>query len=762
MKKYCKWFFWGALYCSMFSTAWASPPYTKLDRIVKVSGVGAKAEQLLFQMAYAAQPICRSNRTDWTWSFGPLPTTIPLKPQTRDEWVQEIHDTIAAHFKLSPGTSIFLAEIDQTPWGYAGIKYQEPLKFDLKGDPTTRLQGGFPNSNPAVLAALDKDNFANPFFDVVIKRGGEPTSALVVRRVPVCKLSLNVIDSAFRYAESNTEEVIVTVPFLQMLSRDELVVVLSHEVSHVALKSHQRRSATRLVARIFFGPIVQVAENHETETSEPQEVELIKADRLAMRMAAGFGVDVTSYANIMQKLAVEEGSFRSPTYRRTRGVSANRKLELERSVELWQSEKKFYGVDGLTIEVVDEMSRLAQKAFTDPEGAFGHSGVSILGNAISANETKLSAGQNSTPSKSSAGGIRPRNLQVETADLNDVEAVPYISDKGQELYRKYLGVKGSRAFAISSGGASAYSSGSGSVDAAFGRDPSERAVAKCSGVSKTPCKLYAVDDRVVWDYQASKLSEKSSEVPIALPSVRSQAASTLSAAPVIGSGFANIRDIDAIPLISDVGRETYRKYLDVRVSRAFAISKEGISASAFGSNPADESLAKDPAERALARCNSIAKSPCKLYAVNEVVVWNRELASTQKNSLRGALPVLSQGSGSTSVGIPMIASGFANIGDIDAIPHIDDRGRERYREWLTKSTPRAVAISPTGTYMFSSGMKPISSDQPNDPIERALALCNSVSKSLCMLYAVNGSVVWVGSARADLPLVAEPNLKATP
>ena len=767
MRKYSKCFFSGVLYCLMLCPAWASLPYTKLDRIVKVAEVGSKAEQLLFQMAYAAQPICRSNRSNWTWSFGPLPTTIPLKPQSRDEWVQEIHDTIATHFKLSPGSSLFLADIDQTPWGYAGIKSQEPIRFDLNGDPSTRLLGLLPDSNPAVLMTLDRDNVANPFFEIGIKRGGGQSAALVVRRVPVCKVSLNVVDSIFRYAESNTDEVVVTVPFLEMLSRDELIAVLSHEVSHVAMKSHKGRPTSRLIARFLLGPVLQSAiqfvENHETETAEPQEADLIKADRLAMRLAAGFGVDVTSYVSIMQKLAVEEGSFRSPTYKRTRGVHANRKLELERSAELWRSDKKFYDVDGLTIEIVEELSRLAHQASTDPAGAFGGSGVSRLRNAIGADETTSSASEHSARPNPFGGGIRARYQQDETADLNDVDAVPYISDKGRELYRKYLAAKGPRAFAISAGGASAHSSGNGSADATLGRDPSERAVAKCNGVSKLPCKLYAVEDRVVWDYQTSKRSENSSQALVGLPSAHPKVVSVSSTVQVIGSGFANIRDVDAIPMISDAGRDMYRKFLDIKGPRAFAISTEGAWATALGGSPVDESLSREPSERAVARCNSIWKSQCRLYAVNDVVVWRPEPASTEHyDSAPRASPALRQVPVPNPLAVPVIASGFANIGDIDAIPYIDAQGREKYREWLTKSTPRAIAISPTGTYILSSGTKPADASLPNDPVERAVILCNRVSKSSCTLYAVNGSVVWVGSAVGNASPVTGSNLKVPP
>jgi hypothetical protein len=94
---------------------------------------------------------------------------------------------------------------------------------------------------------------------------------------------------------------------------------------------------------------------------------------------------------------------------------------------------------------------------------------------------------------------------------------------------------------------------------------------------------------------------------------------------------------------------------------------------------------------------------------------------------------------------PRIASGFAAIDDIDAIPYISDRGRKQYGEWLGWSTPRAFAISPRGTFYATSGLQPREPGLPTDPSERALLLCERNAGMPCRLYAVNGSVVWTPS-----------------
>jgi hypothetical protein len=95
----------------------------------------------------------------------------------------------------------------------------------------------------------------------------------------------------------------------------------------------------------------------------------------------------------------------------------------------------------------------------------------------------------------------------------------------------------------------------------------------------------------------------------------------------------------------------------------------------------------------------------------------------------------------------VIATGFANINDVDAIPFISDRGREGYREWLTKSTPRAFAISDSGRWISTWGINPQNAEDPKDPAERALQRCAKVSNAPCKLYAANGAVVWVKEAQ---------------
>ncbi|MDB5859562.1 MAG: putative Dienelactone hydrolase [Ramlibacter sp.] len=89
-----------------------------------------------------------------------------------------------------------------------------------------------------------------------------------------------------------------------------------------------------------------------------------------------------------------------------------------------------------------------------------------------------------------------------------------------------------------------------------------------------------------------------------------------------------------------------------------------------------------------------------------------------------------------------IASGFAAIDDVDAIPYLSDRGRQHYRDWLAFPTPKAYAISATGYFFGAAGLRPQDSTLPTDPVERAVVGCERAARVQCKLYAVNRSVVW--------------------
>jgi dienelactone hydrolase len=85
---------------------------------------------------------------------------------------------------------------------------------------------------------------------------------------------------------------------------------------------------------------------------------------------------------------------------------------------------------------------------------------------------------------------------------------------------------------------------------------------------------------------------------------------------------------------------------------------------------------------------------------------------------------------------------YASLDNVDAVPYLKDKGREAYRAFLTKSFPRAFAVSSNGAWSWA--------EDGDDPTEQVLASCEKNSKGPCKLYAVNDSVVWSNSQQATI------------
>jgi dienelactone hydrolase len=80
------------------------------------------------------------------------------------------------------------------------------------------------------------------------------------------------------------------------------------------------------------------------------------------------------------------------------------------------------------------------------------------------------------------------------------------------------------------------------------------------------------------------------------------------------------------------------------------------------------------------------------------------------------------------------ATNFAGIHDVNAVPFLSENGKRAYQEYLTKMTPRAFAVSPSGAWCWA--------EEGEDPDARALATCSAKSDKPCHLYSVDEAVVW--------------------
>jgi hypothetical protein len=90
------------------------------------------------------------------------------------------------------------------------------------------------------------------------------------------------------------------------------------------------------------------------------------------------------------------------------------------------------------------------------------------------------------------------------------------------------------------------------------------------------------------------------------------------------SGYATLDAVTAVPFLDEGGRAGYRNFLHQYSSRAFAVSDSGAWSWAEGGD--------DPMSVALAGCQKQSNDPCRLYAVDDAVVWHDNNAQTQTAS----------------------------------------------------------------------------------------------------------------------------------
>jgi dienelactone hydrolase len=89
----------------------------------------------------------------------------------------------------------------------------------------------------------------------------------------------------------------------------------------------------------------------------------------------------------------------------------------------------------------------------------------------------------------------------------------------------------------------------------------------------------------------------------------------------------------------------------------------------------------------------------------------------------------------------LMASHYAAIDRVDAVPYLDEKGRKGYRDFLMHGNPRVFALSDQGKWSSAVG--------GDDPLGRAMAGCQKYSKHPCRLYAINDNVVWTKAASSS-------------
>ena len=166
------------------------------------------------------------------------------------------------------------------------------------------------------------------------------------------------------------------------------------------------------------------------------------------------------------------------------------------------------------------------------------------------------------------------------------------------------------------------------------------------------------------------------------------------------SGFADLRDLTAIPIIRDKGRDDYKVFLQKMMPRVFAIATDGSTISTDGGY--------DPLERAFGLCKQ-HHLHCQAYAIDDEVVWPKPMP------------------------VPP-PSNFSSLVDASAIPYLNATGRVGYERFLRLPSPRAFVIAADGAWSFSA--------RDFDVLDSALQQCAAKHQG-CKPYAVNDHVVWV-------------------
>ncbi|MDE2421112.1 MAG: prolyl oligopeptidase family serine peptidase [Gammaproteobacteria bacterium] len=249
------------------------------------------------------------------------------------------------------------------------------------------------------------------------------------------------------------------------------------------------------------------------------------------------------------------------------------------------------------------------------------------------------------------------------ADINDVDAVP-VSPEAREGYRKFLSLPLPRAFLISKNSVS-ISSG--------GIDPLAKGLQACQQ-QHIECWPYAVDNQVVW--------VKPTLTPTPPP-----------------SNYADIKDLNAVPIMGDQAKAAYQAFLSMPLPRVFVLTNQSVIYSEHGG--------LDPLGHILDTCQQRSQV-CIPYAVDNQVVW-----SPTADFLK--------------------PTHFADIRDFEAVPYMNTAGRKNYQKFLTLNTPRAFVIAPDGTSTMASN--------GSNSLQIALSKCQS-SHHGCAAYALDNDVVW--------------------
>jgi hypothetical protein len=208
-----------------------------------------------------------------------------------------------------------------------------------------------------------------------------------------------------------------------------------------------------------------------------------------------------------------------------------------------------------------------------------------------------------------------------------------------------------------------------------------------------------------------------------------------------GSGVSRIYDapLDTVwKAISTVVKEVGLDLVGDNRQEGYLLAQRGITPFSYGENVAIfvEELGRAP--RTKVEVVSKKAMQTNIFAPS----WENEILDKLGERLaKAGIPLVPKAANTNR---PEASPGTSvAVENVDAVPLLNERGKQGYREWLTKKPPRAFVIGEGGIWYSTWGTRPVNTADPRDPTERAMLRCMKRGLMKCKVYAVDNRVVWV-------------------
>ncbi len=448
----------------------------------------ARLQSVFWPIARAAAPLCPERAVG---TIGALPGSLLFLREA-------IRPTVRRLLGMDERLT-FTEVVGNTPMERAGIK---------PGDVLTHVDGvGLPVSREASRAyqeALNKALKEKRPVKLSLDRQGT-AAELNVAVEPTCALGALPIAGDQVTAFAVNRSVWVTRGMMRFASDADLAIVVGHEVAHIAL-GHTVRSAPPAPTgsgnaanmdpyrydprdpwrQSSNAPAASAAPAASTLTPQQRELD---ADTVGVYLSAAAGLPYADAANFWRRMAAQYPSTIQGSHLRTHPASSERFVELERATNKLTELMAQPSTRAMTVGLRDGKST-APIVIERQGGAVAVAMINERYTSSLAKPGVLIAATNKPvdPAKTAPTLTKAPTMLLANAIAPD--RVPYVDGSGREAYKLFLTKVTPRAFALSANGLWASAWG--------GADPTARALVRCAEKGGTQCKLFAVNNEVVW------------------------------------------------------------------------------------------------------------------------------------------------------------------------------------------------------------------------------------------------------------------------